>query len=220
MLKEEVSVPRRALMGGLLQGIVGVIAAQHGVAWAQNAAPITAKAVLAGGCFWSMELAFESVPGVIDVKTGYTGGRTRNPTYQTAAADGHVEAVEVQFDPRRLSYAQLLEVFWRNIDPVSKRGQFCDSGAQYRSVIYVSDAGQQRVAEDSRAALMRGQAFGSAVPAGFKGGITTEIVKAAPFWPAEEEHQDYAAKKPLDYKRYSDGCGRAARLKTLWQSVR
>jgi peptide-methionine (S)-S-oxide reductase len=167
-------------------------------------------ATFAGGCFWCVEEAFDKAAGVVATTSGYTGGRTRNPTYEqvSAGGTGHAEAVQVVFDPRRTTYAKLLEVFWRNVDPLTPDRQFCDEGAQYRSAIFYHDAEQRRLAEASRRAL-----------AGrFREPIVTEIGPAGAFWPAEEYHQDYYKKNPARYRFYKFSCGRARRLAQVWGS--
>jgi peptide-methionine (S)-S-oxide reductase len=170
----------------------------------------TAKATFAGGCFWCMEEAFDSVPGVLATVSGYMGGFTRNPTYEEVSSGrtGHAEVVQVEYDPSKVSYRKLLEVFWRNIDPTQKDGQFCDIGSQYRSAIFYHDEEQRRLAEASRAELEKTKPF--------KGEIVTQIVPAGTFYRAEDYHQDYYLKNPVRYKFYKTGCGRPARLKQLW----
>jgi peptide-methionine (S)-S-oxide reductase len=181
---------------------------------AQTAKPAKAatyaKATFAGGCFWCVEEAFDPVPGVVSTISGYMGGHTRNPTYESISTGrtGHAEVVQVEYDPAKVSFEKLLEVFWRNIDPTQRDGQFCDHGPQYRSAVFFHDAEQQRLAEASKAALMKNKPF--------KGDIVTEITAAAEFWRAEEYHQDYYKKNPARYKFYKTGCGRAARLRELW----
>lgn len=170
----------------------------------------TATAIFAGGCFWCMEPPFDKVPGVIETTSGYTGGHVANPTYEqvSAGGTGHAEALRVTYDPARVDYATLLEVFWHNIDPVAVDRQFCDRGEQYRSAIFVADGRQRGIAEKSRREL---QASGR-----FNRPIATEIVAAGPFWPAEEYHQDYYEKNPIRYKYYRYGCGRDQRLEQIW----
>jgi peptide-methionine (S)-S-oxide reductase len=170
----------------------------------------TAKATFAGGCFWCMEPPFEKLDGVVSVTSGYTGGERREPTYEevSAGGTGHAEAVEIVYDPARIGYEKLLEVFWRNVDPVAKDRQFCDAGRQYRSAIFVHDEAQKRLAEASKAAAEKRKR----VP----GAIVTEIVPAATFWPAEDHHQDYYRKNPIRYRLYRAGCGRDARLEEVW----
>ena len=189
---------------------------------AKSAAPAAvaanAKAVFAGGCFWCMEPPFDKLNGVLSTTSGYIGGTKDKPTYQEVSAGrtGHTEAVEVVYDPAKVSYRQLLEVFWKNIDPVAKDRQFCEVGSQYRSGVFWLNDEQKKLAEESKAVLNKGEAYGSARPVGFKGGVVTEITRAAQFWPAEEYHQDYYTKNPVRYAYYRSGCGRDARLKELW----
>ena len=185
-------------------------AAVVGGALAQTPPATTAKATFAGGCFWCMEPPFDKLDGVISTTSGYTGGAKVKPTYEevSAGSTGHAEAVQVEYDPKKVSYEKLLDVFWHNVDPTQKDGQFCDHGSQYRTGIFVHDAEQKRLADASKAAL------GKSKP--FKGDIVTEIVPATTFYPAEEYHQDYYIKNPLRYKLYRTGCGRDARLKEVW----
>ena len=187
-----------------------LFAAVLGGASAQTTAAATARATFAGGCFWCMEQPFDKLDGVISTTSGYTSGTKANPTYQevSAGGTGHTEAVQVEYDPKKVSFEKLLDVFWRNIDPTQKDGQFCDNGSQYRSGIYFHDAEQKRLAEASKAALEKSKPF--------KGAIVTEIVQATKFYPAEEYHQDYYLKNPIRYAYYRNGCGRDARLKALW----
>ena len=172
--------------------------------------PKRATAVFAGGCFWCEETAFEDVPGVVAVISGYTGGQVPNPTYEqvSAGVTGHAESVQVVYDPDKISYEQLLDIFWHNVDPLQKDAQFCDHGTQYRSAIFYRDAAQQKAAEASKAKLEEEERF--------KGKIVTQIVPATPFYRAEEYHQDFYKKDPIRYKTYRLGCGRDARLKELW----
>jgi peptide-methionine (S)-S-oxide reductase len=169
----------------------------------------SASAILAGGCFWCTEADFEKLPGVISAESGYTAGRTANPSYQevSSGATGHTEAVRIVYDPARVSYPQLLDHFWRNVDPTVKDRQFCDHGSQYRSGIYYLDDEQRAAAEASRDALLKSGRFKQ---------IHTEIVAASTFYPAEEYHQDYYKKNPIRYQYYRRGCGRDARLEQLW----
>jgi peptide-methionine (S)-S-oxide reductase len=155
-----------------------------------------------------MQPPFDAIPGVLSTIAGYTGGHTANPTYEqvSAGTTGHAEAVQVVFDPGRVSYRQLLDVFWRNIDPLAMNRQFCDAGSQYRSAIFYHDGEQQRQAQSMQQALERARGWR----------IATEIVPAAAFYPAEEYHQAYYRKNPLRYQFYRRGCGRDARLKELW----
>jgi peptide-methionine (S)-S-oxide reductase len=169
-----------------------------------------AIATFAGGCFWCMEPPYDELDGVISTTSGYTGGHKQNPTYEEVSSGktGHAEAVQVVYDPKRITYERLLEVFWRNIDPLTANAQFCDHGTQYRSGIFFHDAAQRRFAEESKRTL---EASGR-----FKTPIVTEIVEAGTFYPAEEYHQDYYKKNPVRYKFYRAGCGRDRRLAELW----
>jgi peptide-methionine (S)-S-oxide reductase len=166
-------------------------------------------AIFAGGCFWCIEADFEKLPGVLAAESGYTGGRTANPSYEqvSAGSTGHTEAIRVSYDPQRVSYPQLLDYFWRHIDPTVKNRQFCDVGTQYRSGIYWQSEAERKAAESSRDALL---ASGK-VPQ-----IETEIVAASTFYPAEDYHQDYYKKNPIRYAYYRQGCGRDTRVKQVW----
>ena len=172
-----------------------------------------AVATFAGGCFWCVEEAFDPVPGVVSTTSGYMGGKKRHPTYEevSAGVTGHTEVVQVAYDPAKVSYDKLLEVFWRNIDPTVKDRQFCDGGSQYRSEIFVHDDAQRKAAEASKSALEKNKPF--------KEPIVTPITTAGEFWPAEEYHQNYYQRNPVRYKYYKTGCGREARLKQLWGSA-
>lgn len=169
-----------------------------------------AKAVFAGGCFWCMEPPFEKLDGVKAVVSGYIGGTKQNPTYEevSSGSTGHAESIEVTYDPRKLSYERLLQVFWHNIDPTSANGQFCDRGKQYRSAIFYLDETQKRLAEQSKTEIERSKRFPEP--------IVTEIVAATRFYPAEEYHQDFYRKNPIRYYSYRIGCGRDRRLTKLW----
>lgn len=175
---------------------------------AEPASPELAEAIFAGGCFWCMEAPFEQIDGVLGAVSGYTGGRTEGPTYEEVSAGrtGHAEAVRVLFDPARVSYERLLEVYWRNVDPTQAGGQFCDHGAQYRTAIFVVGEEQRRLAEASRERVR--EQLGRAV--------VTEIADAGPFWVAEAYHQDFYRTSPVRYRTYRAGCGRDARLRALW----
>ncbi len=170
----------------------------------------TAKATFAGGCFWCVESDFDKVPGVISTTSGYIGGTVANPTYQQVSAKttGHAEAVEIVFDPSKVSYAQLVEKFWRTIDPTTKDRQFCDAGSPYRTAIFTHDAAQAAAVQASLAALEKSKPF--------KEAIVTQIVPAGPFYVAEDYHQDYYKKNPVRYNYYRTSCGRDARLEQLW----
>jgi len=172
----------------------------------------TSVATFGGGCFWCVEEAFDKVPGVISTTSGYMGGRTKNPTYPQVSAGntGHNEVVKVAYDPAKVSYAQLLDTFWRNIDPTQANGQFCDHGSQYRSEIFYHNEDQRKAAEASKAKLLKDKPFA--------GDVHTLITKAAEFYGAEEYHQDYYKKNPVRYNYYKTSCGRAARLKEVWKT--
>jgi peptide-methionine (S)-S-oxide reductase len=176
----------------------------------QGARAADAIAIFAGGCFWCMEPPFESLPGVASVTSGYIGGTKANPSYEevSAGGTGHAEAVQVVYDPTKVSYEKLLDVFWHNIDPTVADRQFCDAGSQYRSAIFVRDAAQKKAAEASLAQVQRKLG----VP------VKTQIADASAFYPAEEYHQDYYKKNPIRYQYYRWGCGRDARLEELWGS--
>jgi peptide-methionine (S)-S-oxide reductase len=176
---------------------------------AKATATNTATAVFAGGCFWCIEKDFEKLEGVLEVESGYTAGNTSMPTYEQVSAGktGHTEAVRVRYDPTKVSYPQLVEYFWRHIDPTVKDRQFCDAGSQYRSGIYWQNETERKVAEDSRDALLKSGRF----PA-----IHTELAAASTFWLAEEYHQDYYKKNPVRYNYYRTNCGRDARVEQLW----
>lgn len=169
-----------------------------------------ATAIFAGGCFWCMEPPFDKLDGVISTTSGYTGGRTKNPTYEEVSAGhtGHAESVRVVYDPSKISYARLLQVFWHNIDPTAANRQFCDAGNQYRSAIFYQDETQKRLALASKQALQKTKPF--------REPIVTEIAPAGEFYPAEQYHQDYYRKNPIRYKYYRYSCGRDKRLKELW----
>ncbi len=173
-------------------------------------APVTAKATFAGGCFWCMEAPFDAVDGVISTTSGYIGGKTKNPTYKevSSGSTGHTEAVQIVYDPKKVTYEKLLYIFWRNIDPTTKDQQFCDVGTQYRSGIFYHDDAQKKLADESKSALIKSKPF--------KGDIVSEITAASEFTAAEEYHQDYYKKNALQYKFYRAGCGRDAKLKQLW----
>ncbi|HEX8467019.1 MAG TPA: peptide-methionine (S)-S-oxide reductase MsrA [Allosphingosinicella sp.] len=172
------------------------------------AAPQRAAAVFAGGCFWCTESDFDKIPGVISTTSGYTGGKTLNPTYKqvSAGGTGHIEAVRVEYDPTRISYAALAQHFFRTIDPLDAGGQFCDRGYQYRSALFVGNSEQRSAAETAKAQ----------VAARLKKPIGTLILPAAKFYPAEAYHQDYYKKNPIRYRYYRFSCGREARLKKVW----
>jgi peptide-methionine (S)-S-oxide reductase len=172
-------------------------------------AATTASAIFAGGCFWCIEADFEKLPGVLGAESGYTAGKTLNPTYEqvSAGGSGHTEAIRVTYDPAKVSYPQLVDYFWRHIDPTVKDRQFCDSGTQYRSGIYWQNDAEKKVAEASREALLKGGKLAQ---------IHTEIIAATVFYPAEEYHQDYYKKNPIRYAYYRKSCGRDARVDEVW----
>jgi methionine-S-sulfoxide reductase len=171
-----------------------------------------AKATFAGGCFWCMEPPFDDLEGVVSTTSGYTGGRIASPSYEqvSSGGTGHLEAVEVSYDPAKISYQTLLEVFWRNIDPTDSTGQFCDRGEQYAAAVFFHDEEQRRLAEESKRKLVDSGRL--------KKPITTPIRPATAFYAAEEYHQDYYRKNPLRYKFYRTGCGRDRALEKLWKS--
>jgi peptide-methionine (S)-S-oxide reductase len=172
------------------------------------------KAIFAAGCFWCTEAAFQDVPGVVSAVSGYTGGTVKNPTYEEVSSGrtGHAESVEVTFDPAKVSYEKLLDIFWVNHDPTVTNRQFCDGGTQYRPAIFYLTEAQKRLAEASRAKWEKLKPFSQP--------ILTQIVPAGEFWPAEEYHQNYYKKSPLQYRFYVSGCGRYARLDSLWGDLR
>ena len=191
--------------------LVALLVLASGVALAAApAGPETARATFAAGCFWCVESDFDKVPGVLSTTSGYMGGTKKDPTYEevSAGGTGHAEVVQVAYDPKKVTYAQLLQVYWHNVDPLTPNAQFCDHGEQYRSAIFVADAEQRRLAEESLRALQASRRFDKP--------IVTELLPAAEFYPAEEYHQDYYRKNPLRYRYYRYSCGRDARLEELW----
>mgnify|MGYP001566608680 FL=1 len=173
------------------------------------ATPGRATAIFAGGCFWCIEKDFEKLAGVIEVESGYTAGRTAKPSYEqvSAGGTGHAEAVRVIYDPQKVGYPQLVDYFWRHIDPTARDRQFCDAGTQYRSGIYWQNEAEHKVAEASRDALLKSGKFKT---------IYTELAPASTFWLAEEYHQDYYKKNPIRYNYYRKSCGRDARVEEIW----
>ena len=169
-----------------------------------------AVATFAGGCFWSMQKAFDGVAGVVNVTAGYAGGSTKHPSYQDVETGktGHAESVEVTYDPARISYPRLLDIYWHHIDPLTLNSAFCDSGPQYRSIIFYHDADQRRLAEASKRALDQSHRFPTP--------IVTAIQPATPFYVAEEYHQQFYKKNPARYEAYRIGCRRDVRLQQLW----
>jgi len=193
----------------LLLSLLVAVSSAAAPAIADEPAPV-AKATFAGGCFWCMQPPFEKLPGVLSTTVGYTGGHTKNPSYEevSAGGTGHAESVQIVYDPRKITYEQLLDVFWHNIDPLTRDAQFCDHGHQYRSAIFVHDDAQRRLAEESKRRLEESKRFDRP--------IVTEIVAATDFYPAEEYHQRYHEKNPVRYKVYRWNCGRDQRLKAVW----
>jgi peptide-methionine (S)-S-oxide reductase len=183
---------------------------QMRVAADQSTGSASGMATFAGGCFWCTEADFDQLPGVISTTSGYIGGKEENPTYKQVVAGktGHVEAVLVRFDMNKTSFAELLAAYWLTIDPLTPNRQFCDTGAQYRSVIFYHDDEQHELAQKSKATLEASGRFAQPV--------VTEIWPATTFYPAEEYHQDYYLKNPLSYRNYRSNCGRDQRLKELW----
>lgn len=169
-----------------------------------------AKATFAGGCFWCMEGPFDALEGVVSTTSGYTGGELMNPSYEQVSmgGTGHFESVEVLYDPKKVGYERLLDVFWHNVNPTDGGGQFCDRGPQYRTAVFYHDEEQQRLAEESERKLDQSGVLHKKV--------VTQILPAGPFYPAEEYHQDYYKKNPVRYKIYRLGCGRDGVLEKLW----
>ena len=207
-------IHRRCLNAGLaVFALVSCLVASV-QAQAPKATPAkTAVATFAGGCFWCMEGPYDKLDGVISTTSGYMGGTVKNATYAevSSGTTGHAEVVQVLYDPAKVSYEKLLDVFWKNVDPTVKDRQFCDVGTQYRTTIFVHSDEQKKQAENSKALL--------AMTKPFKDPIVTPIVVATDFWPAEDYHQDYYLKNPVRYNYYRTGCGRDARLKMLWGSA-
>ncbi|TAM47528.1 MAG: peptide-methionine (S)-S-oxide reductase [Gammaproteobacteria bacterium] len=195
-----------AVLAGLMLGALALAA--------EPMAPgkTSATAIFAGGCFWCMEPPYDELAGVVATTSGYTGGRKLNPTYQevSAGGTGHFEAVQIAYDPAKVSYEKLLEVFWRNVDPLDGGGQFCDRGDSYKTAIFYRNEEQKRLAERSKAEIE--QRLGKKV--------ATPILPAATFYAAEDYHQDYYMKNPLRYKYYRYSCGRDQRLEKLWGAKR
>jgi len=209
---------RKLLVFLLLFVAGGVLVAN---VWAQraNRAPtpaakgeVAASAIFAGGCFWCTESDFDHIAGVVSTLSGYIGGRVANPTYEqvSAGGTGHIEAVRVVYDPRRVSYATLVERFFRTIDPLDGGGQFCDRGDQYRSAIFVANGAERRIAEAAKARVER--RLGRRV--------ATQILPRGTFYRAEDYHQDYYRRNPVRYRFYRWNCGRDARLREVWSPGR
>jgi len=188
---------------------VPVVSSARTVPSAKPAAtPVLATATFAGGCFWCMEPAFDGLPGVVSVTSGYAGGTKANPSYEevSSGGTGHAESVQVLYDPSRIGYEKLLDAFWHNVDPISANGQFCDRGNQYRSAIFHQNETERRLAEESK----------KRVEQRLHAAVVTQIVPAGAFYPAEEYHQHFYKKNPLRYHEYRNGCGRDRRLRELW----
>jgi peptide-methionine (S)-S-oxide reductase len=175
----------------------------------QPASAQTAKATFAGGCFWCMEEVMDKLPGVLTTTSGYIGGRVPNPTYEAVSGGdtGHAEAVEVTYDPRKVTYAQLLDMFWKNVDPTTKDRQFCDGGNQYRAAIFTHNAEQKRLADASKQTIVASKRFKQ---------VHVDVEPATRFYPAEAYHQDYYTKNPTRYKYYKYSCGREQTLERVW----
>lgn len=188
----------------MIRRLMIVTLAVAGAASAASAAGPYKTAIFAGGCFWSAEHDIEHTPGVKDVVVGYSGGTRKNPTYGNH--DGHFEAIRVTYDPAKISYPQLVDAFFHNIDPTDPAGQICDYGPSYRTAVFVADPAERSAAEQVKAKVAKI----------LKKPVATEIRPAMTFWPAEGYHQDYARKNPVNYNAYRVGCGREARLKAVW----
>jgi len=184
--------------------LLGLALPAHGVAGKM------AVATFAGGCFWCMEPPFDALDGVISTTSGYTGGNKRDPSYEdvSGGTTGHAEAVQLVYDPNKVSYETLLDVFWHNVDPTRNDRQFCDQGFQYRPAIFYHNEHQRRLADQSKKKIEATKTFPET--------IVTPVVPATAFYPAEAYHQDYYRKNPLRYKFYRSGCGRDERLRELW----
>ena len=194
----------------LLAGARAPLAARGSAPHDDAPAAALDSAIFAGGCFWCMEPPFDALAGVVSTTSGYAGGSVANPTYEqvSAGGTGHTEVVQVVYDPAKVSYERLLDVFWHNVDPLTPNAQFCDKGSQYRTAIFHRGAEQRRLAEASKRALEQSGRFDQP--------IVTEIGEAGAFYPAEEYHQDYYKKNPARYKFYRWSCGRDRRLQALW----
>src|SRR2546430_16575569 len=210
MLARPTGHRRRAKGAQTMKWIVLGLALLAGGAQAQR----EENAIFAAGCFWCTEEAFEKVPGVVAAVSGYTGGTVKNPSYEQVSAGrtGHTEAVEVTYDPAKVSYEKLLDTFWLNHDPTVKDRQFCDAGSQYRPEIFYHSEEQKRLAEASRAKWEKAKPF--------RQPILTPITAASEFWPAEDYHQDYYKENPVQYRFYVTGCGRYSRLDQLRGALR
>jgi len=206
-------IPWRKSTMSVSRTLLTAILSAHALAGLAQQPTGRTVATFAGGCFWCMEPPYDALPGVISTTSGYMGGGKRNPTYEevSSGATGHAEVVQVVYDPKKVSYEKLLDVFWKNVDPTVRDRQFCDIGSQYRTSIFYHTEEQKRLAEASKAALAKTKPF--------KDSVVTPVERAGEFWPAEDYHQDFYIKNPVRYKFYRTGCGRDARLKQLWGSV-
>jgi len=193
-----------------LMALSVAVAAHAGAQAPKDPPPGKALATFAGGCFWCMEAPYDKLDGVISTTSGYMGGTKKNPTYGevSSGSTGHTEVVQVVYDPAKVSYEKLLDVYWHNVDPTVTDRQFCDVGSQYRTAIFVHTEDQRKAAEKSKDEVAKTKPF--------KEPIVTPVVAAGDFWPAEDYHQDYYIKNPVRYTYYRTGCGRDARLKSLW----
>ncbi len=199
----------------LLRSLLAAALVGHALACsAQQPAAGRALATFAGGCFWCMEPPYDALPGVISTTSGYMGGTKKNPSYEevSSGTTGHAEVVQVVYDPKKVNYEKLLEVFWKNVDPTVRDRQFCDIGSQYRTAIFYHTEEQKRLAEASKAKWEKEKPF--------RQPILTPITPASEFYPAEDYHQDYYKKNALQYRFYVTGCGRYARLDSLWGELR
>ncbi len=201
---------RWAVIGLAVIGLAGILATARSSGAAQKAAAPRATATFAGGCFWCMTSPYDALPGVISVTSGYCGGQEKNPTYEQVSSGktGHFESVQIVFDPTKITYKKLLDVFWHNIDPTQADGQFCDHGKQYRTAIFYHDENQRRLAAESREAIEASKVL--------KAPIVTQIVIYRAFWRAEEYHQGYCKTHAESYQAYRAECGRDQRLKEIW----
>ena len=194
----------------LVRRLAAVLVLALVLAWPPLAsAAKTETAIFSGGCFWCMESDMKAIPGVVSVESGYTGGTLKNPSYQDVITEktGHYESVRVTFNPARITYRQLLDRYWKLVDPTDEGGQFCDRGPSYRPVVWVSGPAQQKAAEESRSAAAKALRTGR---------MLTPILPAQTFYPAEEYHRDFAKRHSLQYEMYRTGCGRDARLADVW----
>jgi len=200
----------RSSIRGALMALSVAVAAHAGAQAPKEPPPGKALATFAGGCFWCMEAPYDKLDGVISTTSGYMGGTKKNPTYGevSSGSTGHTEVVQVVYDPAKVSYEKLLDVYWHNVDPTVTDRQFCDVGSQYRTAIFVHTEDQRKAAEKSKDEVAKTKPF--------KEPIVTPVVAAGDFWPAEDYHQDYYIKNPVRYTYYRTGCGRDARLKSLW----